>query len=306
MKWRKLGVVWKPDGSLWWARTHATCPTPVRLNDEVLRVYVQCRDECNIGRVGYVDLASDNPLEVLGWSAEPVLDIGPPGTFDDNGVLQTALVSSGDVLFMYYAGFELCRKIRYRLLAGLAISNDGGESFQRIKNTPILERSNDELFFRGGPFVLKEHGCFRMWYVAGSKWIDLDGKSMPVYNMRYLESADGVNWGAHGKVILELSNDDEHGFGRPYIVREDGYFRLFYSVRKKSLRQYRMGYAESGDGIVWQRHDEKIGITVSEAGWDSDAVEYGAMSKISGKTYLFYNGNDFGGTGFGVAALERD
>ena len=33
MKWQKYGVVWRPDGSLPWARTHATCPTPLALDD---------------------------------------------------------------------------------------------------------------------------------------------------------------------------------------------------------------------------------------------------------------------------------
>jgi predicted GH43/DUF377 family glycosyl hydrolase len=304
MKWRKLGVVWKPEGNLWWARSHATCPTPIWRNNGGLRVYIQCRDENNVGRVGYVDLDPRNPLKVLKVSRKPVLDIGTAGTFDDSGVLQTSIITSDDGrMFMYYVGFELCHRIRYRLLTGLAVSSDEGETFQRFRQTPILERSDTELLFRGGPFVMKEENRFRMWYVAGSGWTELEGKAMPVYDLRYIESDDGATWPKHGQVVLEISDPDEHGFGRPFVVKEEGYYRMFYSIRKKSLRQYRMGYAESPDGIRWVRKDGEMELNASEATWESDSVEFGAYIEHERGSWLLYNGNDFGQTGFGLAEL---
>lgn len=307
MKWRKLGVVWKPDGSKWWARTHASCPTPVWLGGERLRVYVQCRDEKNVGRVGFVDLDPTEPLRVIGCAETPVLDIGAPGAFDDNGVFQCSFAPADDGrLFMYYVGFELCHHVRYRLLSGLAVSVDGGWSFERVKSTPVLERSDSERLFRGGPFVVSDNGRYRMWYVAGSRWIEIEGKSMPVYDLRYLESEDGVHWPDEGRVVLDISERDEHGFGRPYVIRDGGRYRLFYSIRKSSLRQYRMGYAESNDGIQWIRKDDQVGLDVSPEGWDSEAVEYAAIVKVGERTLMFYNGNDFGATGFGAAELEAE
>jgi len=76
MRWLKHGVVWKPSGSRWWARTHATAPTPIRLREDTLRVYVQCRDEHGVGRVGYVDLDPSDPRRVIRESEATVLDIG--------------------------------------------------------------------------------------------------------------------------------------------------------------------------------------------------------------------------------------
>jgi predicted GH43/DUF377 family glycosyl hydrolase len=307
MRWRKLGVVWRPEGHAAWARTHAACPTPLLLNDEVLRLYVQCRDSEGIGRVGYLDVSASDPLQVLGVSPQPVLDIGEPGTFDDNGVLQTSIIQAGDgSLYMYYVGFELSLHIRYRLLTGLAVSRDGGETFDRVRRTPILERSSDELYFRGGPFVVREDARYRMWYVAGSAWTDINGKSMPVYDLRYIESADGVDWPSRGEVCMQLSLAQEHGFGRPYVLIEGGKHRMFYSIRKTALGRYRLGYAESDDGIRWTRRDDELGIDVSPSGWDSESIEYSAPVRVKGKTYLFYNGNDLGGTGVGVAVLEQE
>lgn len=304
MQWSKLGVVWKPDSGLHWARSHASCPTPLQVNETTIRVYIQCRDASNIGRVGYVDVDADNPMHVLKISTSPVLDVGVSGAFDDNGVFQTCILQvDASTLYMYYVGFELGVHIRYRLLTGLAISKDGGETFQRVKRTPILERSENELHFRCGPFVFRENGYFRMWYVAGSQWIDINGKQMPVYDLRYIESNDGIHWPEQGKVCLQLEQG-EHGFGRPYVVKQNGRYRLFYSIRNTLLGQYRMGYAESDNGLDWVRLDERMGLDVSPTGWDEQSVEYAAPITVRGKTWLFYNGNDFGGTGFGVAELK--
>ena len=308
MKWRKLGVVWQPSGDLWWARRYATCPTPLWLENGRLRIYVQCRDEDNVGRVGYVDIDPINPLNVLRVSNTPVLEIGEPGTFDDNGVFQTSVIRSQDGrLFMYYVGFELCHRIRYRLLTGLAVSNDGGESFGKVKTTPILERSVAEMHFRCGPFVLPATGGgYRMWYVAGSEWEQIEGKPMPVYDIRYAESTDGVHWPEQGLVVLSIDRETEHGFGRPYVVQQNNHYQLFYSIRKKSPCAYRMGYAVSPDGIHWKRQDAKMGLDISTHGWDSDAIEYAAIVNVGKRILCFYNGNDFGATGFGVAELEEE
>lgn len=306
MRWQKRGVVWRPDGSRWWARSHATCPTPLALGDHRLRIYLQCRDANGIGRVGYVDVATDDGCRVIGESSEPCLDIGPPGTFDENGVLQTSVVALPDGrLLMYYVGFELGTKTRYRLLSGLAVSEDGGRHFVRRKNTPVLERSDQELFFRGGPFVLHDEGKFRMWYVAGSAWTEIDGKPMPCYDLRYIESADGETWPAEGRVVLPVVHADEHAFGRPWVVRRDAGYQLFFSVRRRSLGQYRLGYAESPDGLAWTRRDESLNLDVTPGAWDGQAIMYSAVVESAGRTLLFYNGNNFGETGFGLAELER-
>lgn len=306
MEWKKLGVVFKPDGSMPWARSHAMIPTPF-LRDASLRVYLTFCDEKFIGRPGYVDLSLDNVLNVQGVSGQPLFEIGQPGTFDENGVLATSVVHVDDKhVYLYYVGFELGTQIRYRLLTGLAISEDGGTTFRKLKKTPILERSDQELYFRCGPFVLHEEGIFRMWYVAGSSWTDIHGKPMPVYDLRYMESSDGINWPDFGTVCLPVTDPDEHGFGRPYVVHENGLYKMYFSVRKRSLCAYRLGYAESFDGINWQRKDEQLNLDVSAEGWDSKAIMYSAVQTLHGETYLFYNGNNFGETGFGVALLEKN
>lgn len=302
-----MGLVYGPDGSLPWAQSHAMLPTPVRLSSDVVRVFITCCDAGGVGRLGYVDICAQDPMKVLGMSHVPLLDVGRAGTFDENGVVACSVVQLADGrMLMYYAGFELGTRIRYRLLTGLAVSTDKGESFVRHSETPILERSSDELYFRCGPYCIHDAGRFRLWYIGGSAWENIDGKNMPNYDIRYLESEDGIHWPSRGCVQMKITDPDEHGFGRPYILKKaDGSYQMFYSIRRRSLGAYRLGYATSSDGQNWERLDKQLNLDVSPSGFDSDAIMYAAPFEIGGQTYLFYNGNDFGSQGFAVARLEN-
>jgi len=306
MRWEKIGLVYGPDGSLPWACSHAMLPTPVQLSPDVVRVFITCCDARGVGRPGYVDISAQDPLKVLRVSQMPLLDVGRPGTFDENGVAACSVVRLDDGrMLMYYAGFELGTQIRYRLLTGLAISTDGGESFVRHSETPILERTAYELFFRCGPFCVQDAGLFRLWYIAGSAWTEVDGKNMPIYDVRYVESEDGIHWPSKGQVQMEITDPDEHGFGRPHVSKKaDGTYQMFYSIRRRSLGAYRLGYATSPDGRHWQRLDGELNLDVSPTGFDSEAIMYAAPFEMGGETFLFYNGNNFGSQGFAVARLE--
>lgn len=304
MRWQKLGPVYCPDGSVPWMRSHAATPTPLDMGDGRLRIYISLRDDEGMSRVGFVDVDANDPTRILRIAERPCLDIGKPGTFDDNGAMCTSVLQQENgKLLMYYVGFELSTHVRYRLLTGAALSHDGGETFERVQATAILERSPAELYFRCGACVLRDEVRFRMWYIAGSEWIELGNKTVPVYELRYMESHDGLHWPNEGRTVLRLAAN-EHGFGRPWVVREDGIFKLYYSIRSISLRGYRLGYAESRDGLEWTRLDSQMGLDVSASGWDSEEIMYSAVIRSGERRYAFYNGNNFGGTGFGVAVQE--
>jgi len=304
MRWRKQGRIYVPDGSKWWAKKYAFPPTPYFLNDEVIRVYVAFCDEQTVGRIGYVDILANDPLKVLKVSDEPVLDIGQPGAFDENGVLPTSIVQVDDKLYLYYVGYQLGMKVRYFQFEGLAISDDGGDSFKRALRVPVTDRSDTEMLNRTSAFVRLRNSQFEMWYVGGSEWTTVNGKALPMYNIRYLTSSDGVNWEKEGRVCIDYNNDDEHAFGKPFIFEDGVLQRMFYSIRTRS-KGYRLGYAESVDGFNWIRKDEAIGIDVSASGWDSQMIAYSSLVKHKDKVYLFYNGNNLGESGFGYAELEQ-
>jgi hypothetical protein len=209
----------------------------------------------------------------------------------------------GGAIYLYYVGFELCVGIRYRLFTGLAISTDGGETFARHGAVPVLDRTDAERCFRCGPHVRYEGGRFRMWYVGGSDWTDVGGKQLPVYDIRYAESADGIAWPEEGERIVAADELREHGLGRPWIDRRDGNEVLLLSVRDRVAANYRLGAAARDRTGAYRRCDDVVGLQVSAAGFDDEAIMYLAVADTQAGTLGFYNGNGFGAAGIGVARL---
>ena len=87
MKWIKKGHIYGPSGRISWAKHSALTPTPVLINEDIIRVYAGFRDENGISRIGFVDVEAENPSKIRYISKSPVLDIGVAGAFDDNGVI---------------------------------------------------------------------------------------------------------------------------------------------------------------------------------------------------------------------------
>lgn len=306
MRWRKLGRVHVADGRREWARTHACCPTPIALSDGRVRVLCAFLDSSKVGRVGYVDIDAADPTNVIAVSKRPVFDIGEAGAFDDSGVTPLSACRDDDgAIRLYYAGWQLGVRVRYFLFAGLAVSEDDGETFRRVSRAPILDRRDGELHMRTGVHVRRDEGGWRMWYAGGSEWVGSPGVDLkPRYALREIASDDGLRWPGGGRVCLEPQGADELGFGRPCVLaRPGGGLRMWYSLRTLG-RGYRIGYAEAPDSRSWERHDERGGIDISARGWDSEMVCLSAIHETAGGTYMFYNGNNYGETGFGVAVAE--
>ena len=303
MSWRKLGRVYVAGGERDWQRTHAFCPTVLDVGDR-LRVLCAFLDGERVGRVGFVDVDAADPLRVLAVSERPALDVGVAGTFDDNGVTPLSVVRLGDGrVRLYYVGWQLGVRVRYFLFTGAAESDDDGRTFRRVSEAPVLDRSDGELMVRSSGLVQRDGDGFRMWYAGGSEWVEAaDGTRRPHYALRHLRSADGLTWPDRGEVCLD-PGEDEHGFARPAVVRDGDELRMWVSVRHLSVG-YRMGYAVSRDGVRWERRDAEAGLDVSAQGWDSDAVCLPCIVDAPAGRLLFYNGNNYGETGFGVAVWD--
>lgn len=302
MNFIKKGKIFTPITNQWW-KSHAMAPSPILLDENTLRVFVGALNEDGISSIAYVDLDSSNPANVLNVSKKPVLMKGRSGTFDENGVFPASVYRYEDKIYLYYTGFQLGDKVRYFMFGGLAISDDNGNTFKRVSEAPVTDRTDEGLCFRGGPSVLYEDGKFKVYYSSGSKWVEVDGKDRPTYDIFFIESEDGINIDNRGIKCLEYNRNFEHGLGRPQILKDNGIYMLFYTRRTKDMK-YLSGYAESTDGINWIRKDDKLNLTHSPDGWDSDMVYFPNAIKYRDKYYLFYNGNNFGEKGFGYAELE--
>jgi hypothetical protein len=315
MEWEKLGVVWQPTGEAEWAHTHATLPVVDASRPGEWRVYVSTRDAAGKSRVARlrVDLAGLNEHklpQVTAFDPQPVLEFGPAGSFDDSGVMPSWLVNHGDEQRLYYIGWNVVGTVPYRLSIGMAVSRDGGESFERYATGPLIDRSLDEPFFATAPCVMQDGGQWRMWYISCTGWQLIHDRWEPSYHVKYAESPDGIRWRITGRSCVEAAHGE--AIGRPCVFRRDAGYGMFYSYRSttdyrtRPQQAYRLGYAESNDGLEWTRRDDAVGIATGDAGWDSEMIEYCWVQQQGAETYLLYNGNGFGKSGFGIARLKQE
>ena len=304
MKWTKMGLIYGPDGKYPWAKHTATYPTPLFMEDSnILRIYVGFRDENGVGRVGYVDVDADDPSHVLDVSKKPALDIGVAGCFDDNGVIPNIAIKRDGKLFLYYHGYQIPQKVKFLGFGGLAFS-DNYETFTRYKHVPIMDRDDEDFIVRVPLSMLYENGTWKVWYVGGSGFRTEGERILPLYTIKYTESEDGISFNKPGQVCIQLRGD-EYRAGRCCVIKDSGIYKMFGCTATK-LKGYRMTYAESKNGVNWERKDDEVGIDVSSNGWDSKMIGFPAVVKCKGKTFMFYNGNDYGKDGFGYAVLENE
>ncbi|MBK3847252.1 hypothetical protein [Stutzerimonas xanthomarina] len=304
MNWKKLGLVFSQCGTVGWRRSSALTPTPYLLNDQVIRVYAGFRDDEGISRIGYVDVDASDPTIIIKISDKPVLDRGRDGCFDDNGVILGDVVNSGDRLRLYYVGFQQVKRAKFLAFTGLAESVDQGETFQRVSEAPVLDRSTEGNMIRAIHTALFEDGVWKIWYAVGDDWEIINGVPYPQYNIWYNESIDGKAFPGKGTLCVDVQ-DDEYRIGRPSVYRTAEGYMMFYTKGGTSGQDYFPGVAYSADGVCWERQDSMLGLSLSEKGFDDRHLCYPRLITAGRRTYCFYNGNNMGSEGFGVAELIR-
>lgn len=287
--------------------THTQVPT-VWVTDNVVRLYYACR---NNGKsfIAFIDLDRKDLTKVVRVNDKPVMDLGKPGMFDAHGTMPSCVIEKDGELWLYYIGWnEIAEGARYQNEIGLAVSKDGGETFERKFQGPIMGRSPIEPGLAVMPFVMYEN-WYRMWYQSLTSWELIDDVYEPVYVIKYAESLDGVEWKRYPEQCVP-SNYPLEAFSRPAVYKKDGIYHMYYCIRRsddyrEGSGSYRIGYSYSTDGINFTRADDCAGIDIGNVGeFDSRMQCYPAISEIDGSLYIFYNGNGFGQTGIGLAAYE--
>jgi len=299
--WAKQGLLLSASADRPWMMTHAALPLAHWLRDDVFRVYFCSRDASGRAQIGQGELELGDPPKILSVSEQPCIGLGRLGAFDDSGATSSWLVVHEGRQYQYYTGWSLGVTVPFYFYIGLAVSDDNGASFHKVSEAPILERSSVDPFLTASPCVLIEDGAWRMWYVSAVRWELRDGQPMHYYHVRYAESADGIHWRPTGVVCIDFQSEDEYAIARPCVLKDGDLYKMWYCCRGKA---YRIGYAESADGLRWQRRDAEAGIDVSETGWDSEMLAYPFVFDHKGRRFMLYNGNRYGQTGFGLACLQ--
>jgi len=314
-RWKKLGKVFTPQEvrDRTWLSEFAQAPATLVL-DDVVRVYFSCRpppDEKGqyVSYSSWVELERGDLTKIRRVAERPILQLGELGTFDEFGTYPVSVARDGKNIRAYYAGWTRCESVPFNVAIGVANSDDGGITFNRLGNGPVLSYSPDEPFVMSGPKIRRFDDKWQLFYIAGRKWKMVEGRPEPVYKIRLAISEDGFNWTKINRDLIPSRIEEDEAQASPDVFYANGKYHMFFCYRFSSHYRgkqngYRIGYASSTDMYHWERDDERCGIDVSEEGWDSEMVSYPHVFELDGEIYMAYLGDQVGRHGFGIAKLD--
>ncbi len=309
MRWIKKGMIFRPSGEGGWMNSHAQIPTVLPLGDR-LRIYFAARPRKNLSLTTFLDVDASDPSRVIGVHKEPILEPGSPGSFDEHGIMPGFVWMRDGQVHLYYVGWSRRASVPYSNWTGLAVSEDGGVTFRKRFDGPILDRTRHEIYSATAPFVRRRGSDFIMWYASGVEWVERDGDYAEVYVVKSATSPDGLAWTRDNRRLLPARFEHEATHRPTVLTIADRHHMWFCHRGVEDFRgghdSYRIGYAWSDDLREWHREDEKAGIAISESGWDSQMIAYPYVVEADGQVFMFYNGNGFGESGMGYAVLAPD
>lgn len=318
MKWKKLGQIFDterhglPEGRVGFAQSPQTL-----VFADFVRIYFSTRslDAASgkyLSHIAFVDMEKDLRT-VRGLSSQAVIRLGELGAFDEHGIFPMNVLRYGGEVFGYTCGWNRRVSVSVDTAIGLAISRDDGLTFERMGAGPILGPSLHEPCLVGDGFVKVVGEVFHMWYIFGTGWKKYAPDAPPdrTYKIAHATSGDGINWTKQeARAIIEDRLGPEESQALPTVIEVDGVHHMFFcyrqssDFRKNTARGYRIGHAFSTDLLTWTRDDDNPGLEGTPGEWDSDMQCYPHAFQCDGRSYLLYNGNEFGKRGFGLAVLE--
>lgn len=307
MIWKKIGQIFDPEKDANWNYSYAAVPYLRNIKDGVANIFFTSRNKKNKSIVtsGFFDL-NDN-FKLLELKDNYGLQLGLPGTFDEDGIMGCQITNVGNQEVLYYQGWNLGHSVPFRNAIGAAIWDNDSKTFKKYSSGPILDRSPFDPCFVATPFVIWINDQYVMYYLSCDSWGSSPSDLHHKYNIKIATSNNGFNWERKGKVAIDYQSEFEYAFSVPRVKIENGIFKMWYSFRgSKENPTYRLGYAESLDGFEWERKDNKLCIDISKEGWDSQMISYPEVFDFKGQRFLLYNGNNYGQTGFGIARLQSE
>jgi hypothetical protein len=304
-KWDKKGLLFGPNVP---GYSHASHPTIVNVRDDLFIVAFSCRD---VNQKSHIFLAYAEVINSkINIISEPKMALKPgnPGYFDCDGLLSCCFVKHNSKYYLYYSGWQNLPDGLWICDTGRAIIDSEGLTASREFDGPVLARDkNNPIFAAATSVYVDKKGIWHTWYNSGIRWEKADEGWKPTYGIHYAHSLDGIDWTSEPGLIIPLADEYEHSFGRPSVVCWDNIYYMWFAHRgTKDYSTYRIGFASSKDGRVWERDDTLSGISISKTGWDSDSICYPYIFEHNNVRFMLYNGNNYGQTGFGYAVMESD
>jgi predicted GH43/DUF377 family glycosyl hydrolase len=159
--------------------------------------------------------------------------------------------------------------ITFALLSFFINIANAQNEWDKYTNNPILSPDKDSTWIKSGisnPSVIFKDGEFKMWFTG------FDGKNMRI---GYATSPDGIKWTNNpNNPILDLGENgawDSIHVANPSVLFDGIIYKMWYTGFDGEHMQ--IGYANSPDGIHWQKCDENPVLKIGAwGGYDSSDV----------------------------------
>ena len=228
-------------------------------------------------RIGVATIAKDE-FDGITWhiNPEPIIDVGPPGSWDENHALDPAAVLFRGKVLLYYTGSSP----RADRSICLAVSEDGVH-FTKYQKNPVI--------IGGAPEVILRDSTLYLYY-----WRQVPGRKG--FQIHYATSSDGYTFhepdSSLALAVGPAGAWDSFTVETPRIFFEQGLYYMMYcgSDRNKDY-PFHAGLATSTDLVHWQKYRGNPIFSRGEKGaWDEGAIWFTTVEKIEGKYYMWYEG----------------
>ncbi|MCU6190617.1 glycosylase, partial [Enterobacter bugandensis] len=105
------------------------------------------------------------------------------------------------------------------------------ETFVTAGPGPAIGHSPDEPFVMSGPKIRRFNNQWQLFYIAGRKWKQVDGRAEPVYKIRMATSDDGINWTKLNKDLIPSRIEEDEAQASPDVFYANGKYHMFFCYR---------------------------------------------------------------------------
>ncbi len=228
---------------------------------------------------------SDDKINWTRHASVPVLDYGTPGSWDSRYVSQPSVIFENGIYKMWYTGWSGGGLETFKI--GYAISSNG-TNWDKYDFNPVFSAStigNWDPLGVFSPSVIFRNGIYHMWFTGHN------GSEMAI---GYATSVDGINWNWYqGNPVLEGEPgkwDEEAGHCE--VLQIGGYFLMWYTGFKADTSS--IGYAQSTDGINWDKYSGNPVLTTVPNSWEQLAIDEPNVLYDSSYLHMWYSGFDSG------------
>ena len=209
----------------------------------------------------------------------PVLNPGPPGSWDSWIAAAGPVIKEGQTYKMYYLGYNDPYG-QYGI--GLATSLDG-KVWQKNPDPVMYGTSGWERQI-AAQSILKINGLYYMYY--GGQFQTGEGK------IGLAISNDGINWTKYSgnPILVPTQSWEENGISWSGVILDNSVFKMVYM--KIGSTSDAFGYATSIDGKNWikSEHNPIFLSQNTTNGWAYTDIAYPCLIKTGNEYRVYYSG----------------